>query len=308
MMLKSDHSIAGKIILGTANFGSKISVNEGIKIIEHAYLLGINKIDTADSYANAESIIGEAIYSMRNMFQLATKVGNPTKLGSGLNPTHIRRSLEESLNRLRTDFIDIYYVHNFDYSTDLHSTLLELDRLYGQYHFKKLGCSNFNLHQLIKSNCVLNEFSNLRFTYCQPVFNILEYSYIYDFLKYTKGNNIISCGYSPLAGGVLSGKYINGIQNGSRAEEYDGADPKTAGFIPKINWLSNRIARKIQEIASTYNLTAAQLSLGWALRNELIDHVIIGVSSLDSFKSFVDVDVPLEAIDEVVFSLGLRRS
>jgi len=301
-------NIAQKIILGTANFGSKISTNESSKIIEKAYLLGINKIDTADSYENSEEIIGDIIKSAREKFFISTKVGNPTKLGAGLSNDHIRRSLDESLKRLRTDYIDTYYVHNFDFSTDIRTSLETLDQLFNKKYFKYLGCSNYNLHQLIFANSILSEISSLKISYSQPVFNIIEYSYIYDFLKYTKEKKIITCGYSPLAGGILTGKYINGIPLDSRAAEFEDFDQKTSGFIPKLNWLSISTAKKIQEIAFNYNLTASQLSLGWALNNNLIDHIIIGVSSLENFNNFADVEVPLEAINEINFNFGLRRS
>ena len=101
-----------KIVLGTANFGSFVSKNEALSIIDYAYSLGINKIDTADSYHGSEEIIGISISGRRDNFFIATKVGNPTELGSGLSARHIRNSLKSSLDKLRVEYIDLYFAHN----------------------------------------------------------------------------------------------------------------------------------------------------------------------------------------------------
>jgi aryl-alcohol dehydrogenase-like predicted oxidoreductase len=285
-----------KIVLGTANFGSFVPKNEALSIIDYAYSLGINQIDTADSYAGSEEIIGASISGRRDKFFIATKVGNPTKLGSGLSASHIRNSLKSSLDKLRTEYIDLCFAHNFDLKIPLIETISTFNSVKKEGIINHFGCSNFDLNQLIESINTSVKNNLTYYTYIQSVFNIIEYNSQLNLLNFSNQNKIMSWGYSPLAGGVLTGKYLNGISQNSRAFNFPNADPRRTGFIPKINTINNEIAKNILNIAKNYNLSSAQLILGWVLNQTIITSVIIGVRNLEHLKNLLGSDVHPEAI------------
>jgi aryl-alcohol dehydrogenase-like predicted oxidoreductase len=161
------------------------------------------------------------------------------------------------------------------------------------------GCSNFTLDQLISSREISSQNNLVNYTFVQPVFNIIEFYSQFDFLLYCNNNNLVSWGYSPLAGGLLTGKYLGGIPPISRASDFPNANPRQAGFIPKISPSTNKIVRNIITIADEYKVSSTQLSISWALSQSAISSVIIGVSSLAQLSHILDFKIDPEAISKV---------
>lgn len=288
-----------KIVLGSANFGSSVSKNLALSIIDYAFDVGINKIDTADSYFGSEEIIGSALKGRRDKFFLASKVGNPSEIGSGLSESHIESSLNNSLIKLNTDFLDVYFSHNYDKNTSLFETMSTYNKIKESGKVNHFGCSNFTLDQLISSREISSKSNLINYTFVQPVFNIIEFHSEFDFLLYSNKNKLVSWGYSPLAGGLLTGKYLEGIPPTSRASVFPNANPRQAGFIPKISASTNKIVRSIITIADEYEVSSTQLSISWALSQSAISSVIIGVSSLVQLSHILDFKIDPEAIAKV---------
>lgn len=230
---------------------------------------------------------------------MASKVGNLSEIGSGLSESHIESSLNNSLIKLNTDFLDVYFSHNYDKNTSLFETMSTYNKIKKSGKVNHFGCSNFTLSQLISSREISSKSNLVNYTFVQPVFNIIEFQAEFDFLAYSNKNELVSWGYSPLAGGLLTGKYLDGIPPTSRAAVFPNVNPRQAGFIPKISPSTNKIVRNIITIADEYKLSSTQLSISWALSQSAISSVIIGVSSLVQLSHILDTKIDPEAIAKV---------
>ena len=175
------------ICLGTMTFGNQVAEAEAINIIESALSTGVNFLDTADVYAEgrAEEIIGKALKNKRQSVVLATKVANRTGPGPndvGLSRQHIMKAIEDSLRRLETDYIDLYYVHLPDYNTPIEETLRALDDLVHQGKVRYIACSNFRAWQLCKALWVSDVHNLARFDCIQPSYNLITRDIEYELL------------------------------------------------------------------------------------------------------------------------------
>lgn len=286
-----------KLVLGTANFGSSVSESGALTIIDYALGHGITAIDTADSYGDSEKIVGKALRGRRDAVFLATKVGNPSPNGSGLSSKHIDEAIQNSLRRLQTDYIDLYQAHNWDTDTPLAETLSAFNVVVSRGHTMALGCSNFTRNQISESLTLAEELGVAPFTAIQPVFNLIERSATLDVLPLAVKKHLSVWTYSPLAGGILTGKYSRGIPAESRATEYPNANPRQAGFIPKITEENIAIGVRVATIAKKFGVTPSQLAIAWVLIQPAITSVIIGVRNLEQLREIVQSTVPPEALN-----------
>ncbi len=166
------------ICLGTMTYGDQVGETEAINIIEEALNAGVNFFDTADSYAEgrAEEIVGKALKGERHSVVLATKVASRTGPGAndiGLSRKHIMKGIEDSLRRLETDYIDLYYVHRPDYDTPIEETLRTLDDLVHQGKVRYIACSNFHAWQLCKALWMSDLHNLAPFDCIQSPYNLL---------------------------------------------------------------------------------------------------------------------------------------
>lgn len=285
-----------KFVLGTANFGSSVRESDALNIIEYALNHGIIAIDTADSYGSSEEIVGKALRGRRDSVFLATKVGNPTRSGSGLSKKHIEESIQGSLRRLQTDHLDLYQAHNWDKEIPLAETLTAFEAIVTGGHASNLGCSNFTMNQISESLTLAQELGITAFSTIQPVYNLIERDVADDILPFAQEKHLSVWAYSPLAGGILTGKYSQGIPAESRAAEYPNANPRQAGFIPKIT--EENIARgiRVTKIAKEFDITPSQLAIAWVLAQSAITSVIIGVRNLKQLQEIMQNTVPPEAL------------
>jgi len=277
--------------------------------IYKAFDLGINFIDTSNSYAagGAESFLGEVLQGIeRSSYILATKVFFPTSpTDQGLSAAQIRKQIDASLNRLRTDYVDLYQCHRYDPNTPLEETMTALTEVVRQGKARYIGFSEWSPEQI---QSAFNIADVERFVSSQPQYSMLWRLPEAEVFPLCAANGIGQIVWSPLAQGVLAGKYQPGQvppQNSRAANE-------------KMNWFlleelfSDRIltaVQKLKPIAQDLGLSMPQLALAWVLRSEYVSSAIIGASRPEQIVDNaaasgvqLDADV-LAAIDRVVVSV-----
>lgn len=271
-----------RLCLGSNNFGKQLDRARSKAILSKAFEMGINFVDTADVYndGRSEEVIGEAIRGNRNQVMVATKVGIITDGGprtTDLSRKHIGRGVKESLNRLRTDYIDIYYLHGYDPQTPLEETLEALDGLVRSGKVRFAGISNFTVEQLDRVMKVCESRDYAKPVAVQAQYNLLTRDAEKDLFPYAvaKGTSILT--YSPLWGGFLTGKYRVGEAppQGSRGEA-------NRRYWEKVTNEGNfRLVEQLRSVASEGGISLRELALAWILNNPDIAAPVIGVSTAD---------------------------
>jgi aryl-alcohol dehydrogenase-like predicted oxidoreductase len=260
--------------LGTNNFGRQVAEDDTIRVINKAVDLGINSIDTADIYARgkSEELIGKAVQGYRNDVFLATKAG----ADGGASRKNITAKVNQSLERLRTDYIDLFYVHVFDEATPLEETMSTLNDLVHQGKLRHIACSNFSGAQMEQARVICRDKGYEPFIADEPEYNMINRSAEADVVPYCLKEKLGIFAYSPLMGGFLVGKYSRGgpPPTGSR-----GAFNQR--FLDSLDATNFDRLDKLRAIADDSKLTLMELALGWLLRKEAVTSVIAGVSKPD---------------------------
>jgi voltage-dependent potassium channel beta subunit len=300
-----------EISLGSwLTYGGYVGKEQAISIIDKAYELGINFFDTANIYMNgeAEKIVGEALRKYpRESYVLATKVWGP--MGErpndrGLSRKHIMEQCEASLKRLGLDYIDVYYCHAFDYDTPMEETLRAMDDLVRQGKVLYIGISNWTAAQIAEAVSIVDKYLLHRIVVNQPLYNMFAREIEKEIIPLCERNGIGQVVYSPLAQGVLAGKYkaVNDAPAGSRATDKHGTETVKS-------WLKEENLRKVERlrpIAEELGLSLAQLALAWTLRQPNVSSAIIGASRPEQVEDNIKasgVVIPDEAlakIDEIL--------
>ena len=306
-------------------FGAQVNEDTAANIIRRAIDLGINFIDTADVYARgkSEEIVGRAIKDRREDIVLATKVRQrmgPGPNDEGLSRKYILHEVDESLHRLGTDYIDIYYCHrpsNSDLRTGftgdpvpLNETLGTLTDLVKSRKVHYLGCSNFPAWLHCKALWVSEVNGLERFIVSQPVYNLLNREVEREILPLCADQGIGVVPYSPLAGGVLTGKYKAGspAPDSSRGA-VDLAWIKSHNFF----WEDMERAQTLKGLDSFCNERGrpmVQVVLAWLLANPVITAPIIGASSVQQLEESLGATevnlskADLERIDRIAPAMG----
>ena len=167
-----------EITLGTMIFGKQVNEDDAIKIMDLAFDKGITSFDTADAYVagRAEEIVGKALKNKRHSVVLASKVANKQGPGpneAGLSREHIMQAVEDSLRRLGTDYLDIYYAHTPDYTTPVEETLRAFDTLVKTGKVRYVACSNFRAWQLVRALSISEQHNLARFACIQSPYNLI---------------------------------------------------------------------------------------------------------------------------------------
>jgi len=266
------------LCLGTMMFGGPTDEAASIRMMHKANDLGINFFDTANVYNAGESerVVGKAISDRRDRIVLATKGG--IRVGDGPNDAgagrvHLMREVENSLRRLGTDTIDLYYLHKPDPTTPIEETWRTLDTLVQQGKIRYIGVSNFRAWQLCDLLCTIERLQLERITVLQPLYNLVNRDAEVELLPLCRDQGMGVVSYSPLARGVLSGKYKAGqpLPQGSRAARGNKRLLET-----EMREESYEVAERLRPIASARGVTLTQFSLAWCLANPLLTAVIIG--------------------------------
>ncbi len=277
--------------LGAMNFGNPTSEEESIRIIERAIDAGINLIDTANVYPMgpfrgiSEEIVGKAVKGKRDQVLIATKVHG--RMGPGPNDygqsrAHIMREVENSLRRLQTDYIDLYQVHAPDPTTPLEETLETLTDLVRQGKVRYIGCSNFPAWLLCKSLWISDKRNLAKFVSNQVAYNLLYRKIEEEVVPLCLDQGVGILVYSPLAAGVLTGKYKWGekFPEGTRLAGVTG-DTFGRGYFTEENM---RIVEEFCKIAREMGYTPVQLAVAWAMAQPGVSSVILGPKTVEQLE------------------------
>ena len=201
-----------RVGIGCNNFGGRIGAEETRAVVEAALEAGITFFDTAEVYGNeggSERLLGEILEGRREQVVIATKFGWKADAGQG-SAENVRRAVAGSLERLRTDYIDLYYLHRPDATTPVAETLGALGELVAAGTVRAIGCSNFSAEQLAEADRVAREEGTARFTVLQNHYNLLRRDDDADVLPLCRELGVSYVPYFPLASGLLTGKYRRG--------------------------------------------------------------------------------------------------
>ena len=204
-----------EVCLGTMTFGHGTDKGEAKRMVDQAIDAGINFFDTANSYADAQSevFLGKALKGKRKDVVVATKFYNPMGPGpndSGMSRYHIMNTIEDSLKRLDTDHVDLFYIHHVDQQTPLEEMLRALDDLVRQGKVRYIACSNFEAWRLMEALWTSDSNGLERFVAYQPQYSLLVRDIEIDLVPACKFKDVGLVTWSPLGGGFLSGKYKPG--------------------------------------------------------------------------------------------------
>lgn len=272
--------------------GSQVEQDAAIKCVKAALGEGITTFDTADVYAGtrAEVVLGKALKGVkRESYELFTKVYFPTGTGKndrGLSRKHIMESVHASLRRLNTDHIDLYQMHRFDFESPMEESLQAFEDLVRQGKVNYIGFSEWNASQIQSALGIQKANGWTRFVSSQPQYSMLWRVIEKEVVPLSEKEGIGQIVWSPLAQGILTGKYLPGKKPpaGSRAtDKKSGSD-----FISR--WMQDDILSAVQKlapIAAENGLTMSQLALAWALSNKNVSSVIMGATKPSQVKDNV---------------------
>lgn len=273
-----------EVCLGTMTFGDQVSEADAITITRTAMDKGVNFIDTANKYVKgrSEEIVGKAIKDRREGVILATKVASemgPNPNDEGLSRKHIMHAVEESLRRLDTDYIDLYYVHRPDYSTPIDATLRALDDLVHQGKVRYLACSNFRAWQICKALWTSDSLDVERFECLQTPYNVLTRDVEYEVLPLCSAESLGVTVYNPLAGGLLTGKH-DPSKPPAPGTRFSNETMGKMYYDRYWNESNFAAVARVKAIAAENGRDMAQMALAWVLNNPAITSIIIGATSL----------------------------
>ena len=278
------------VCLGTMMFGGPTPEAEAREVIAHAHDHGVNFIDTADVYEKgvSERITGAAIASSRDDWIVATKVGNPmiarAKNNGGLSRRWILAECDASLKRLGLDHVDIYYLHRDDHVTPLDETVQAVGELLRAGKIRYFGVSNFRGWRIAEIVHACERNGVPRPVVCQPYYNLLNRMPEVEILPACDHHGLGVVPYSPIARGVLTGKYAkDAVPQDSRAARNDRRMMET-----EFREESFEIARKLKAHAESTGRTPAKLALAWLWENRIVSSVIAGPRTLAQWKDYVD--------------------
>jgi aryl-alcohol dehydrogenase-like predicted oxidoreductase len=289
--------------LGTMMFGQQTPDPEAFRIIDKAREQGINFIDTADVYGDgaSETVVGQGIKAHRDHWVLATKFVNSHKKGPNLGG-HSRKwvieTVENSLRRLGTDYIDLIYFHRAVFDAPLEEPVRAIADLIRAGKLRYFGVSNFRGWRIAEVAHLADELGIDRPIASQPLYNIVNRTAEAEQLPAAHYFGLGVVSYSPLARGVLTGKYQPGEQPG--ADTRVGRGDKR---ILETEWRpeSIEIAQKIAAHAARKGIAAADFALAWVLNNQLVTAAITGPRTEAHWDSYVKaLDIRLDAEDEAL--------
>lgn len=293
------------------SLGSWLTYSGGVEreraaaCVERAFEVGINFIDTANIYGKgaAEEFLGEVLKDRpRDSYVLATKLFFPmTEEDSGLSRIQIHKQLNDSLRRLKTDYVDLYQCHRYDENTPLEETMIALSEIVQEGKARYIGFSEWSAEQ-IEAACSMANLT--KFVSSQPQYSILWRAPEADVFPVCAANGIGQIVWSPLGQGVLTGKYKPGqpIPQDSRAAN----DKMNVAIERLMQDVILSAVERLKPIAAAENLSMAQMALAWVLRDERVSSAIIGASRPEQINDNAAAsgvklsDEALAAIDEII--------
>ncbi len=310
----------GPLEVSELSFGTWLTVAGGIgreqaiRCIHAALDHGITLFDTANQYGagEAERVLGEALRGFpRDRYMIATKLYFPVgdEPDHGLSAAQIEKQLDRSLQRLDVDTIDLYQCHRFDKDTPLNETLAALDRAVKSGKVRAIGFSEWTAEQIDAATAIAGEGGLIPFSSSQPQYSMLWRRPEAAVFPACARHGIGNLAFSPLAHGVLSGKYAPGQPPppGSRAaSDQMNVFMESAGRHYRSDFLLEAVAQ-LKPIAAGLGLTMAQMALAWVLRRPEVSSAIIGASRPEQIEDnvrAVGVKLPAEALDRIDRAVG----
>ena len=266
--------------LGTMNFGGRTPEAVAHTIVRRAIELGVSVFDTANAYQNGESerILGRALGSDRPRVKIATKVGFRRVAGKpeGLSRGVVIRALEDSLQRLGTDYVDIYYLHVPDHQTPIAETLEALGTLLGRGLIKHWAISNYSSWQILEMMQIASTYGLPRPLLAQQLYNLLIRQLDLEYTRFAKQYELRTCVYNPLAGGLLAGTH-------QRESTPKGSRFDNNPFYRRRYWhpISFDHVDALRTIAKAADKSLVELAYAWLAQRAVVDAVIVGPSSLE---------------------------
>lgn len=300
--------VVSRLAFGAMTFGAgdipavyKVGEDSARSMIDRALSAGVNFFDTADAYAGGESerMLGRLLGKRRRDVVLSTKVGmrtGPDLLHTGLSRRHILASVEQSLERLQTDYIDLYIVHRIDPHAPLEETLEALDQLVRRGQVRYVGYSNWAAWQAAKALGIQQQRGWARFAAAQMYYSLVGRDLEHEVLPFTLDAGIGTMIWGPLAGGFLSGKYTT--------ESLKAPDHRLSGFdfLPFDKEQGFRLIDTMRPIAQAHDASVAQVALAWLLAKPGVSTVLIGAShvrQLDDNLGAADLRLSVEEVEKL---------
>jgi len=298
------------LLISEIGFGSWLTFTDpqrkplAISCVHRALELGVNFLDTANVYGRgaAETVLGEALAGIkRETYVLATKLFFPMNgADRGLSRTQVQKQLDASLKRLKVEYLDLYQCHRYDFDTPLEETMEALTREVKSGRVRYIGFSEWPLERI---EAALELRNVVRFVSSQPQYSLLHREPENGLLALSTKAGISQVVWSPLAQGILSGKYRpnSAVPANSRA-----ADAAMSGFL-NPDWLAPATLRAVQavrQLAASANLTLAQFALAWVLRQPNVASAIVGASRPEQLNE--NVTASGTRVDPSLFSEAER--
>src|SRR6202046_3579282 len=296
--------IVSELALGTMQFGGKMNMGnlgqeDTTRMVKLALDRGINFIDTADVYSlgESETLVGNALRGVRREIVLATKVRLPMSDNlnrSGATRVNILRELEDSLQRLQTDYIDLYQVHGWDSNTPLEETLRTLDDVVRQGKVRYIGLSNLMSWQASTAIMLQERLGLEKYVTAQMYYSLVGRGLEYEFQSFAEYHDIGILVWSAVAGGFLAGKYRRAKPTpaGTRFAE-------AGAFVPFDKEMGYRVVETLKQVASRNNTSMARVALAWVLARPAISSVIIAARKAEQLEDNIAA-VDLKLSDEDV--------
>lgn len=291
------------------NFGEVDDADEALKMIHFAFDHGITHFDLANNYGtpagsaekNFGKILKDQFSSYRDEMIISTKAGHEMwegPYGDGSSRKYLISSLDQSLHRLKLDYVDIFYSHRYDSTTPLEETMGALSDMVKQGKALYVGISKYptdkarEAYQILRNNgtpCLIN----------QDKYNIFTRQIENNVLPLAEENGVGFIAFSPLAQGLLSDKYLNGIPDNSRAAH-------SYGFLQKNQITPEIVTRitKLNEIAAQRGQSLAQMALAWCFRTPEVNSVIVGTSSVRQLQDNIDAIKNTSFSDDEMWRIG----
>jgi len=283
--------------LGTATFGGEgeffkawgsTDVKEATRMVDVCLEAGLNFFDTANGYSRgqAETILGHALEGRRNDVLIATKATFPMGDGPndfGASRLHLTASVEASLKRLRTDHIDLFFIHGFDAYTPIEETLNTLDSLVQSGKIRYIGCSNFSGWHLMKSLSISERHGWSRYIAHQVYYSLVGRELEWELMPLGADQGVGSMVWSPLAGGALSGKI--------RRHQAAPKDSRLGQiqFVSYDDEVLHRVVDEMAKIANERGKSIAQIALNWLLHRPTVANIVIGARNEEQLKQNLGV-------------------
>lgn len=282
--LKQTDLKVSRIVLGTMTFGGQVDERNSIRILERAMDAGINFIDTANAYNKGvtEEILGKGLLGRRKRVILASKVFN--KMGDGpdqqgLSRAAIRRAIEESLDRLQTDYLDIYYLHQPDWKVPIEESLQTMEDLVREGKVRYVASSNYAGWQVAQMQHLAKENGWKPAAITQPMYNLLARGIEQEYMAMVQAYQLSTVIYNPLAGGLLTGKHKREtISPGTRFDNNK--------MYQDRYWNEEMFdaVEALEKVAQDEKRSLVSLALGWLLHHTATDGIILGATRVEQLE------------------------